>query len=171
LSPKGSKTRTCSRCSRSPGAGCPPPRRGYCPRPRKTWRNARSLLLFFEHLLVLLGGEQVPLARDPQAYDPPFAVGVLVDLLGASFSASLTSTTSPPTGAYRSETALTDSMVPKASPAPKEAPSSGSSMNTTSPSSSWACSVMPTVAVSPSRLTHSWVLCTGNPRVRSTSPP
>src|SRR5262245_20911058 len=38
------------------------------------------------------------------------------------------------------------------------APTSGSSTNTTSPSCSWAWSVIPTVTVSPSIRTHSWSL-------------
>ena len=54
--------------------------------------------------------------------------------LGESASDEFTSMTSPPTGAYRSETAFTDSMTPKASPWARVVPDSGNSMKTMSPS-------------------------------------
>src|SRR5215213_2895182 len=88
----------------------------------------------------------------------PSPYGSSLIFSGASSREELTSTTSPPTGAYTSETALTLSTVPKESPASKVAPSSGNSTKTTSPSSSWAWSEIPTVAVSPSVRTHSWLL-------------
>ena len=47
---------------------------------------------------------------------------------GFVFSAALTSTTSPDTGAYSSDTALTDSIVPNDCPGFSFAPTSGSSM-------------------------------------------
>src|SRR5215218_10658991 len=88
----------------------------------------------------------------------PSPYGSSLIFSGASSRDELTSTTSPPTGEYRSETALTLSTVPKESPATMVAPLSGSSTNTTSPSSSWAWSVMPMVTVSFSLRTHSWLL-------------
>src|SRR5581483_4619727 len=70
-------------------------------------------------------------------------------------SSALTSTTSPDTGANRSETAFTDSTTPKVFSAVTRVPTFGSSTNTTSPSCSWANAVMPTRARSPSTLAHS----------------
>src|SRR4028119_679689 len=54
--------------------------------------------------------------------------------------------------------AFTLSTAPKESPDASVAPISGSSTKTTSPSSSWAWSVMPTVATPSSTRTHSWLL-------------
>src|SRR6056297_2100042 len=54
-----------------------------------------------------------------------------------------------------SDTALTDSTTPKALPASRISPSSGSSTKTTSPSWSWAKSVIPIVTISSSTKTHS----------------
>src|SRR5450759_1547806 len=67
----------------------------------------------------------------------------------------LTSTTAPDTGEYSSETDLTDSISPNASPATTSSPTAGRSTYTTSPSWSWAKSVMPIDATSPSVLSHS----------------
>src|SRR6476620_3321406 len=53
---------------------------------------------------------------------------------GLSLSPLLTSTTSPAVGEYSSDTALTDSIVPKDCPALSFVPTSGRSMYTTSPS-------------------------------------
>jgi len=66
-----------------------------------------------------------------------------------------TATTSPETGENSSETAFTDSIVPKTSPCFTCRPISGSSTKTTSPS--WRCakSVMPTDASPPSKRIHS----------------
>src|SRR6266571_4311473 len=52
---------------------------------------------------------------------------------------------------------LTDSTTAQASPALTRRPGTGSSTKTTSVNSCWAWSVIPTVAVSPVRRTHSWV--------------
>ena len=60
--------------------------------------------------------------------------GALFTASGRSVSALLTSVTSPATGLYSSETAFTDSMVPKTSPLLNVRPTSGSSRNTSSPS-------------------------------------
>jgi len=65
-------------------------------------------------------------------------------LLAVVVSAALTSMTSPDTGANSSDTAFTDSIVPKACPFVTAAPPSGSSTNTTSPSCFCAKSVIPT---------------------------
>ena len=69
---------------------------------------------------------------------------------GLSASASLTSMTSPDSGAITSETALTDSTSVYGSPWVTALPTSGASKNTTSPSESWAYQVIPNVAMSPS---------------------
>ncbi len=61
----------------------------------------------------------------------------------------LASTTSPDTGAYTSEAALTDSTDPNGDPAVTAVPTAGSSTNTTSPKASAACFVIPTVPISP----------------------
>src|SRR5712692_457828 len=52
---------------------------------------------------------------------------------------------------------FTDSTTAQASPAFTRRPGAGSSTKTTSVNSCWAWSVIPTVAVSPARRTHSWV--------------
>src|SRR6266849_3868890 len=52
---------------------------------------------------------------------------------------------------------FTDSTTAQASPAFTRRPGAGSSTKTTSVNSRWAWSVIPTVAVSPARRTHSWV--------------
>src|SRR5258707_682416 len=70
-------------------------------------------------------------------------------------SSALTSTTSPVTGANRSETAFTDSTTPKVFMATTFAPTFGSSTKTTSPSCSWAKAVMPMRARPSSTLAHS----------------
>src|SRR5258708_25070692 len=64
-------------------------------------------------------------------------------------------TTLPETGAYSSETALTDSTVPKLVPFCTCAPILGSSTKTMSPSDSCAWSVIPTVPVFPWICIHS----------------
>src|SRR5215813_13477983 len=64
--------------------------------------------------------------------------------------------TSPLTGAYTSEAALTDSTTAAAAPCSGRAPGAGSSTKTRSPSCSCAWSVIPTVATSPSIRSHSW---------------
>ena len=69
---------------------------------------------------------------------------------------SFTSTTSPATGEYTSDAALTLSTLPKDSPAAYFAPTEGRSTKTTSPRAAAAKSVIPTVAISPSNLTYSW---------------
>src|ERR1700730_12931536 len=76
---------------------------------------------------------------------------------GESASWSLAAVTVPPTGAYRSLAAFTDSIVPNFSPALRTVPTAGSSTKITSPSSDCAWSLMPTVAVPPSTCTHSWL--------------
>src|SRR5215218_11009200 len=100
----------------------------------------------------LASSEVLSLTIQPSPY------GSSLIFSGASSSEELTSTTSPPTGVYRSETALTLSTVPKESPDPMVSPTSGNSTKTTSPSSSWAWSVMPIVTVPSSVRTHSWLL-------------
>ena len=67
----------------------------------------------------------------------------------------MTSTTSPVSGAKRSDTAFTDSTTPKVFMLDSLAPTLGSSTNTTSPSCSWAKAVMPMRARSPSIFAHS----------------
>src|SRR5215510_8374151 len=64
--------------------------------------------------------------------------------------------TSPLTGAYTSEAALTDSTTAAAAPCSGRAPGAGNSTKTRSPSCSCAWSVIPTVATSPSIRSHSW---------------
>src|SRR5512139_2933679 len=72
---------------------------------------------------------------------------------------ALPATTSPLTGLYTSEAALTDSTTAQASPAATRRPASGASTNTRSPSACWAWSEIPTVTVpSASRRAHSWDL-------------
>src|SRR3954447_9975778 len=56
------------------------------------------------------------------------ACGSVFTVSGRDLSAVFTSTTSPDTGAYSSDTALTDSIVPNDCPAFSFAPTSGSSM-------------------------------------------
>src|SRR5919202_57424 len=85
----------------------------------------------------------------------PAVYGSSLTACGWSTSAELTSTTSPDTGAYRSEAVLTDSMTPNALPASTRSPTLGSSTYTMSPSWSWAKEVMPTRYESPSGLIHS----------------
>src|SRR5207245_4114151 len=60
----------------------------------------------------------------------PSPYGSVFTSSGFSASASLTSTTSPETGANSSETALTDSMLPISSPCSSSLPTCGSSTNT-----------------------------------------
>src|SRR4051812_28047345 len=55
-----------------------------------------------------------------------------------------------------SDTDLVDSTSPRAPPASRDAPSSGSWTKTTSPRASWAKSVMPTRIFPSSRRAHSW---------------
>ena len=74
---------------------------------------------------------------------------------GLATSAEFTSTTSPATGENSSETAFTDSTVPKLAWASSLRPTSGSSRYTTSPSCFCAYSVIPMVPRSPVRRTHS----------------
>src|SRR5690606_26880187 len=62
------------------------------------------------------------------------------------------------TGEKTSLAALTDSTTAASPPCFRVLPATGSSTKTTSPSCSWACCEMPTVATSPSILTHSWSL-------------
>src|SRR5689334_16504851 len=77
---------------------------------------------------------------------------------GASSSAALTATISPESGAGMSEAALTDSTTAHSSPRFTLRPAAGCCTNTTSPSSSCAKSVMPTVTVpSASARTHWWL--------------
>src|SRR5262249_1081340 len=83
------------------------------------------------------------------------ACGSLLTCSGLSFSAVLTSTTSPAAGEYSSDTALTDSIVPNDCPALSFIPTSGKSMYTTSPSCCCAKSVMPTIPRSPAMSIHS----------------
>ncbi len=68
----------------------------------------------------------------------PSAYGSLLISSGAPVSASLTATTSPATGEYRSLAVLTDSMTPNVSPRVRTIPTGGISTKTTSPSSSAA---------------------------------
>src|SRR3989339_388767 len=77
---------------------------------------------------------------------------------GLSSSSLFTSNTSPEAGQKTSDTALTDSILPTASPSSITVPTSGSSTNTMSPSCAWAKSEIPKVRVSPSIRTHSWSL-------------
>ena len=82
------------------------------------------------------------------------------NLIGRTFITakltSFTSTTTPATGEYTSDAALTLSTLPKDSPAAYFAPTEGRSTKTTSPRAAAAKSVIPTVAISPSNLTYSW---------------
>src|SRR5262249_16047847 len=64
--------------------------------------------------------------------------------------------TSPLTGAYTSEAALTDSTTAAAAPFSDRAPGVGNSTKTRPLSCSCAWSVIPTVATSPSIRSHSW---------------
>jgi hypothetical protein len=74
---------------------------------------------------------------------------------GCAASFSFTAVMRPDTGEYRSLAALTDSTTPKLSPAASLRPGAGRSRKTTSPSCDWAKSVMPTVTVLPSAVSHS----------------
>src|SRR3990172_5056074 len=85
----------------------------------------------------------------------PFPYGSWLTSSGCFSRAALTSRTVPPTGQYRSETALTDSTTPKTSMGFRERPTLGSSTNTTSPSCAWAKWVMPTRPRAPSTRIHS----------------
>src|SRR5712691_6551420 len=85
----------------------------------------------------------------------PLPYGSELTSSGFFGSSALISTTSPETGAKRSETALTDSTTPKVFMAVTFVPTLGSSTKTTSPSCSWAKAVMPMRARSPSTLAHS----------------
>src|SRR5258705_2945719 len=85
----------------------------------------------------------------------PFSYGDWLISAGFSFNSVLTATTSPDTGAKRSLTVLTASIVPKIFIWVTRAPTCGSSTNTTSPSSPCAKSVMPTSASWPLARTHS----------------
>src|SRR5207245_9518059 len=85
----------------------------------------------------------------------PLPYGSWLTISGFCASSPLTSTTSPETGAKRSDTALTDSTTPKFLLAVTFAPTFGSSTNTTSPSCSWAYAVIPTRTRSPSCFAHS----------------
>jgi hypothetical protein len=69
---------------------------------------------------------------------------------------SLTSVTSPLSGAITSDTALTDSTSAYGWSLLTAVPTAGGSKNTTSPSWSCAYQVMPNVAVSPSMRAQSW---------------
>ena len=71
--------------------------------------------------------------------DHPAPCGSVLTVSGLSFSAALTSTTSPDTGANSSDTAFTDSIVPNDFALRRPCgPTSGSSTYTTSPSCCWA---------------------------------
>src|SRR6266852_474157 len=74
---------------------------------------------------------------------------------GDLFRLSFTSITLPEAGAKSSETAFTDSTVPKLLPACSCAPALGSSTKTISPNDCCAWSVMPTKPVLPAILIHS----------------
>src|SRR5690625_3915145 len=74
---------------------------------------------------------------------------------GLSSISSFTSTTVPLTGAYNSDTVLTDSTLPNGSSTSIVSPTSGNSTNTISPSSDCAKSVIPIRKSLPSRRTHS----------------
>src|SRR5699024_157577 len=84
-----------------------------------------------------------------------FSYGDSLTNSGLSSSSSLTSTTFPLTGAYSSETVLTDSTLPNGSSASNSSPTSGNSTNTMSPNSDWAKSVIPMRTLSSSFFTHS----------------
>jgi len=77
---------------------------------------------------------------------------------GASTTAWLTSSTAPESGAITSETAFTDSTSPYDEPCATEAPASGASKWTSSPSASAANHVTPSTASSPSMRAQS---CSG----------
>ena len=93
-----------------------------------------------DKFLVVGGGEQsVQLSRIFQRYfDHPGAVRVFIDLFRRGCQVVVDSVTVPETGAYRSETAFTDSTEPKVLPAAISAPTLGKSTKTMSPSDSWA---------------------------------
>src|SRR5436190_14273332 len=75
---------------------------------------------------------------------------------GRSSRAALRSITRPEMGLKTSETDLVDSTSPKGWPAWTSVPTSGTSTYTTSPSASWAKSVIPTrMRPSPSSRAHS----------------
>src|SRR5207253_4720014 len=77
---------------------------------------------------------------------------------GSTPRSLFTAVTSPLTGAYKSDTAFTDSISPKVWPAFTESPTFGlRSTKTTSVSCSTANDVMPIVQTSPSIFVHSWV--------------
>ena len=80
----------------------------------------------------------------PSPYASSFTVS------GASTTAWFTSSTSPESGAIRSETALTDSTSPYGLSFSTVAPTAGGSKWTSSPSASCAYQVMPSTASSPS---------------------
>src|SRR3954452_12659056 len=69
---------------------------------------------------------------------------------------SLTSVTSPLSGAITSDTAWTDSTSAYGWSFVIAVPTAGGSKKTTSPSWSWAYQVIPSVAVSPSMRAQSW---------------
>lgn len=80
----------------------------------------------------------------------PSAVGESLIVSGLFSSAEFTSVTSPDTGQWQSDAALTDSTDPNVSPAANWVPTEGSSTYTTSPNASAACWEMPTVPILPS---------------------
>src|SRR6266508_4393117 len=96
-----------------------------------------------------LGSAMVMTISQPAPY------GSWLTCSGRSVRPWFTSLTSPDSGAKRSETALTDSTTPKLCIWRTRVPTFGSSTNTTSPSWSWAYSVIPTRASVPSTRAHS----------------
>src|SRR4029077_5693725 len=85
----------------------------------------------------------------------PAPCGSALTTAGSSTMAWFTSTTSPASGAKTSEAAFTDSTTAAPSPFASVTPTSGNWTKTMSPSSVVACSVIPTVEMSPSSLSHS----------------
>src|SRR5699024_2022755 len=91
-------------------------------------------------------------------YIHPSSKGDEFTVSGESSSESLTSVMVPETGAMRSETLFVLSTSPQDSPEVIESPTAGRSTYTTSPSCSWAKSVIPTRTTASSSVvaTHSW---------------